>query len=415
MQTKLIKSIQMILITLIIIVAGAIIVGILSNNDVMASTSHNLKPADYIKTEFYMTHTTYYVCTDCNYKTEKTEKCELINFKKVDKNTHEAQCKRCGDWYDLPHVDNDNNGKCDDCSYQIAQKPTPSKHICLDHSKEKIVVFDYAYHDYYAICTLCENPVPDWQKREAHSFGEYTSKGREGHSTICKICGYELIKEHEGASHENGGICTVKGCGYQYETHEKSTTLVDYTDITKTTHTPIYKCSHEGCNETFKGNAENHNYQNGKCVCGQEKIEEPIEIKIESDKYKIDDTYISNVQPKVSASDFKANIETNGTEINIYNKDNQLVSDSTKIGTGMKIEIKSGDAKKIFTIIVKGDLNGDGDVDFKDVVKINKARLNKEVLDEVYALAADVTGDGKVDFKDVVKINQFRLNKITEL
>ena len=339
MQTKLEKSIQMILITLIVIVIGTIIAGIISNNDVIANSVEkkcsvcNLKPADYIKTEFFMSHTTYYVCTECNYKTEKTEKCNLINFKKVDQNKHEAQCKQCRDWYDLAHVDIDKNGICDDCLYRISQS-TNDKHICLDNSIEKIEIFDSKYHDYYAVCTLCENPVPDWQKREAHIFSKFTLKGSEGYSATCKICGYEVIQEH---------------------------------------------------------------------------------LKITSKKYKTDDLYISCVQPKTSVMDFKTNIETNGTQIDIYDNDNQLISGRAKIETGSKVEIKAGEITSHFIIIVNGDANGDGEANFKDLLKINQVRLNKTKINDIYSVAADVTCDEKIDFKDMVKINKFRLNKTIEL
>ncbi len=535
MRTKLIKSIQMILITLIIIVAGAIIAGSLSNNDSMAysdgercsvcladtlkwgynsdvhgyycnyckewygATSHDIKNS-YEKTGIYMSHTAIQICVNCDYKTEKTEKCELVNFEKVDENKHVAICKKCQDCYSLPHVDNNNNGICDDCLAVIKQN-TPSTHVCSEHSKQEVEIYNDIYHDYYTICTICENPTPQWQKREPHNFGEFTSKGStehskkckvcgyeliqkheeathenggkctgcgyqyqthkksttlarytditetmhtpiykcsqegcnqvfkenaenhsfgrytsngvEGHSKTCKKCGYELIQKHEGATHENGGKCTE--CGYQYQNHKKSTTLLRYTDITETMHTPIYKCSQEGCNETFKGNAQSHNYQNGKCACGKVKIEEPVEIKVESEKYKIDPLFVLNVQPKTQVSNFKSNIKTNGTQIDIYNKNNQPVDSSAKIGTGMKLVIRTKDRGKIFTIIVKGDANGDGKADFKDVIKVNEARLNKKSLEKIYSMAVDVTGDGRVDFKDLVKINKFRLNKVTEL
>ena len=214
MQCKSTKKIQMTIIAIFLIFMLLLSFG----NNVIAYSSHNLKAADFIKTEIYMKHTTYYVCINsgCDYKTSKTEECKLVNFKKIDDEKHIAECDDCKDKYELPHVDENNDGKCDDCKCTV----NGGKHICLQHSNQKIVVFDNAYHDYYAICTLCENPVPDWQKREQHDFGEITSKGSKGHSSICKTCGYELIQEHEGANHENGGICTVKGCGYQYETHE---------------------------------------------------------------------------------------------------------------------------------------------------------------------------------------------------
>ena len=445
MLTKLTKRLQMIIITLILIVIGTIIVWNLSSNNVIAYSegercnvcymttlkrtynsqihgyycdyckdwygekSHNNVAVDYIKTEIYMRHTTYYLCRDCHYKTQKMEKCNLINFKSINQNEHEAKCKQCQDIYILNHVDKNKNGICDDCSAKITQN-TPDNHICLDNSEYKIVVFDYAYHDYYAICNLCENPVPDWQKREKHNFGEYNSKGEDGHSTICKTCGYELIQEHEGATHKNEGKCTI--CNYQYETHKKSTTISGYTNINNTTHTTEYKCSHEGCTETFTGNVENHNYQNGICSCGYKKAEE--EIKITSKQYKINDKYILNVQPKTSTKEFKANIETNGLEINLYNN-NIILKDSDIVVTGTKLEIKIGNNIKIFIIIVKGDVNEDGKADFKDIITINKARINKIELEEKHIMAGDVTNDKKIDFYDIIKINKYRLNKITKL
>ena len=65
--------------------------------------------------------------------------------------------------------------------------------------------------------------------------------------------------------------------------------------------------------------------------------------------------------------------------------------------------------------LLKGDVNGDGKVDFKDILLINKHRLNKAQLTGIYLKAADVNGDSKVDFMDILKINKYRLGKISSL
>lgn len=71
---------------------------------------------------------------------------------------------------------------------------------------------------------------------------------------------------------------------------------------------------------------------------------------------------------------------------------------------------------KIYKAIVSGDVNGDGEADFKDMTKINSHRLKKgSPLQGEYLQAADVTGDATVDFKDLVKINKFRLGKTAQL
>ena len=81
----------------------------------------------------------------------------------------------------------------------------------------------------------------------------------------------------------------------------------------------------------------------------------------------------------------------------------------------MKIEIKSKNEQKIFTLVVQGDTNGDGKTDLKDILAINKHRLNKANLVDEYLLAGDVNKDEKTDLKDILQINKFRLGKIDEL
>ena len=65
--------------------------------------------------------------------------------------------------------------------------------------------------------------------------------------------------------------------------------------------------------------------------------------------------------------------------------------------------------------LAKGDANGDGEVDFKDMLAINKHRLKKKVLTGEKLIVADVNKDGEVDFKDMLKINKYRLGKISSL
>ena len=81
----------------------------------------------------------------------------------------------------------------------------------------------------------------------------------------------------------------------------------------------------------------------------------------------------------------------------------------------MKIELKSENETKIFTLIVRGDTNGDGNADFKDILQINKHRLNVAKLQDALLMAGDLNNDQNADFKDILQINKFRLGIIDEL
>ena len=463
---KLARVVQIILVTILVITVGTIIVAILSNYEAMAVQTICSQCGNMVSWEYMDEATHSYTCNnkDCVNFVRSDHVCESWTPRKNVSNEHSGYCIYCECEVTTSCYDNNRDNFCDICGREGGFGVKTECSQCTNP-----VVWEYMdeiQHSY--TCRNCINFVTG-----NHSWITTISSNEDSSEThiaskVCSFCGYLAKQEyvacydnnsdgicdacgrvgmhvhnytekectqndsdthivtlkcscgatqnggtekHTGATHENGGKCTANGCGYQYEIHKNSNILCGYSDITDAAHTPIYKCTTEGCNKTFKGAPENHDYKNGKCVCGKESLE----IKIESEIYKIDDKYVSKVIPKQTVNTVKNNIKVSGAEINIYDKDDNLIQGITRVGTGARVEIKNENETKNFIVIVNGDVNGDAGADFKDIVKMNQARLNKEKLDDIYSLAADVNGDGKVDFKDIVKINQFRLNKIKEL
>ena len=156
-----------------------------------------------------------------------------------------------------------------------------------------------------------------------------------------------------------------------------------------------------------------HNYENGKCTeCEKDQYQD---VDVSSEKYTIDENYISNIQPGTTVKQIKEGIETNATEINIYDKDGERLEANNIIATGMQIELKLGKLTRRLEIVVKGDLYSDGKADILDMIIINYARLRKETLTGAKLIAADIVKDGKITIEDLARINKFRLHKISEI
>ena len=103
--------------------------------------------------------------------------------------------------------------------------------------------------------------------------------------------------------------------------------------------------------------------------------------------------------------DFIKNIQT---DVKLIIKEgDKTVEDADIIKTGQVLIV----GNENYIIIVIGDCNGDGQADLKDILDINKHRLNKFRLTVEYLEAADVNGDGEVEIKDIFLINKFRLKK----
>jgi len=142
---------------------------------------------------------------------------------------------------------------------------------------------------------------------------------------------------------------------------------------------------------------------------------EQLEIAINTYEEKEDGKlkYIKNIVPETSVGEVLGNIKTNGI-IETYKGTEKITNIDQIIATGMTIRIKLNDEKIEYTVVVKGDLNGDGNVKLSDLSKLKLSMVGTTDLQGPYKEAADLNGDGKVKLSDLSKMKLY-LVKASEL
>ncbi len=100
-------------------------------------------------------------------------------------------------------------------------------------------------------------------------------------------------------------------------------------------------------------------------------------------------------------SDIKAQLGNESDKIVAVDKDNAAVADDSYLGTGSIIRlVDATDTIDELTVIIFGDVNGDGAIDAFDIFTVDKAINSLTALSGSYALAADVDEDGATDIDD---------------
>ena len=119
--------------------------------------------------------------------------------------------------------------------------------------------------------------------------------------------------------------------------------------------------------------------------------------------YIIQDNIIKNISEQTKKSDFDNKLKL-GITYKIARNDEEI-NEKDNIATGDVLTTSAGDK---YTLIVTGDLNKDGKLNLKDLVKMRKYFLDGNNLDENEMLAADCNFDGKIN---LVKMRLMLLNQ----
>jgi hypothetical protein len=131
-------------------------------------------------------------------------------------------------------------------------------------------------------------------------------------------------------------------------------------------------------------------------------------VTIESETYTIsEDKMITGLtgQP-VTAETLLAGLTVNGGSAVITAADG--VTAVTNVGTGTLVKVydEQGVLSDVYTVVIYGDVSGDGKIDALDLMTVRQYLKKKVDLSGLYTVAADVSGDGKIDALDLMMVRQ---------
>ena len=127
--------------------------------------------------------------------------------------------------------------------------------------------------------------------------------------------------------------------------------------------------------------------------------------------------YVIGVEPNTSIDDYLDMFLNERSTLQVFDEAGTVITDlNTPVATKMTIRlIVNNDEYDVLTIIVRGDVNGDAQVDFNDQGILEDYIAFITTLDEIQEVSADVVRDDVVDFEDQSKIYEFIVYLIDSL
>lgn len=133
--------------------------------------------------------------------------------------------------------------------------------------------------------------------------------------------------------------------------------------------------------------------------------------------FKYNDNYMFGVEVGTNVSTLIGNVNNYNdlTSVEIKSS-NGNVKTNDSFRTGDKVNITGSDGSKTYTVVIYGDIDGDGRISAVDYMKIKNYIMKASNLKDCYLVAADTNRDGKVTAVDYmnVKNNILGTNKIVQ-
>jgi hypothetical protein len=129
---------------------------------------------------------------------------------------------------------------------------------------------------------------------------------------------------------------------------------------------------------------------------------------ITSASYSIDSTLLKGVKSSTSVQSLLGQFENDG--LKVLDKDGNSITGSAIVGTGSTINLYNGnELVDSVTVIVLGDVDGNGIVDGTDYMRIKAVFLKTFTLNDAESCAADVDKNGVIDSTDYMQIKAYFL------
>ena len=158
----------------------------------------------------------------------------------------------------------------------------------------------------------------------------------------------------------------------------------------------------------FNGNSTNNNNGNNNNNNNDNKPQvTPVSTHVSRMNLNIKGSYLTNITLNTTISTLKS--KTTSSELTFKNASGSVVGDSQKIGTGITISFKTGETK---TIVVYGDLTGDGVINSADLLRMRQHLLGQVKLSGAYLEAARLVNiSGNVNSADLLRMRQYLLGQ----
>lgn len=183
----------------------------------------------------------------------------------------------------------------------------------------------------------------------------------------------------------------------------------DSAPVLQTSHATVY-CGYASCNTTEKSYSNtplsetvlHHTYVDGFCtICGAEQYIVIFEPDMHAEGLRPDKNTVIQLQNE---------LETDDLYIKIQNVKGERLDEEALVGTGATITFYSRSTNqpvRSVTVVLYGDVNGDGWIDITDKEVVKQAAVDFSFVFENnwFEKAADTNRDGAVDAFDAAEIN----------
>lgn len=126
------------------------------------------------------------------------------------------------------------------------------------------------------------------------------------------------------------------------------------------------------------------------------------------------ESYVTGFQIGSNIADIRNKLSSNSkVTLSSFQSANGGEITNGMIATNMKFTLLFNNQEYHYTVVVKGDVNGDGLIYATDYVKIKNHIMGKTTLSGAYLLAADINNDNRIYATDYVRIKNYIMGKGT--